>query len=367
MDQETRQRIDTLLDDPSIYPDRPRKSREQREADLLAWLNTYGEVLAGYNLYGLDLVDAPDCNEYLDGGVFRKQRYEANSTYIPGGCTLAWNLTTVTRDKVLFEAFADLAVGPKHHCYSYGLVNSTGYYAIHDAPARFEDLVEHFEGQQIVVKPAHSGSGVGVFVAEIQNGAFIVDNDALPAHEFLARLQSLNHPHLLQRYLIQHEFMKRANPSSVNTIRILSWHTGDAVHVDECASLRFGKPGVRVDNIDAGGSLMFIDENGLIGPDAFNLLDRTRFAAPLAGETLPYWTEVRAFVERIHAMIPGLFTVGWDIALTPDGPLVIEGNDGWGLDISQIPLGKGLRPRFEELLARRKKFFAESTGQGFWS
>ena len=69
MDQETRQRIDTLLDDPSIYPDRTLKSREQREADLLAWLNTYGEVLAGYNLYGLDLVDAPDCNEYLDGGV----------------------------------------------------------------------------------------------------------------------------------------------------------------------------------------------------------------------------------------------------------------------------------------------------------
>lgn len=31
----------------------------------------------------------------------------------------------------------------------------------------------------------------------------------------------------------------------------------------------------------------------------------------------------------IHKGISELFTGGWDVALTTNGPLVFEGNDGW--------------------------------------
>lgn len=32
---------------------------------------------------------------------------------------------------------------------------------------------------------------------------------------------------------------------------------------------------------------------------------------------------------RLHDDLPGLHSVGWDVAFTPDGPIVIEGNDNW--------------------------------------
>lgn len=357
--------IDEVLQEPSLYPEQPRKDISVRKAELLDWQEKYGEVNESYNMYGLDLIDGPDASEYLDGGILRKQRYEANSTYIPSGCNLAWNLTTLTRDKVQFESFAEMAAGPGRHCYTYGVITPTGYYPTQTTHDSFDELVAQLEGEPVVIKPAHSGSGVGVIMARVEEGCIVAGSSRVPAQEFLSLVMAANHPHLLQRYIVQHDFMKQANPTSVNTVRIISWHTGDSVVVNEFASLRFGKPGAMVDNANAGGSIMYIDSTGTIGPDAYNFNDKSRFEAPLANQVIPYWAEIRAFVERLHGMVPGLFTVGWDIALTNDGPFVIEGNDGWELYVTQTPPGCGQRARFNELLARRTQFFQETDATGF--
>ena len=46
----------------------------------------------------------------------------------------------------------------------------------------------------------------------------------------------------------------------------------------------------------------------------------------LAGFSLPYWPEVRDLVRRAALAFLPLRTIGWDIALCPDGPRVMEGN-----------------------------------------
>lgn len=365
MDHQTHTQLSAILDAPSIYPERERKPHDQRERDLIDWLERYGEVNEGYNMYGLDLADAPDCHDYLDGGAFRKQRYDVSSVYLPAGCEYPWNMTTVMRDKVQFEAFADLVVGPERHCHTFGIITTTGYFGTRDQSDSFEDLIDSLEGGNVVVKPAYGASGGGVIVARVRNGCITTDQGSLPASEFLQRTQEANHPHLVQRYIEQHPFMKQANPTSVNTVRIVSWHTGDAVRVNEFASLRFGKPGSPVDNSNAGGNIMAIDSTGTIGPDAFNFYDRHRFEAPLAGQSMPFWNEIRSFVERLHSLIPGLFTVGWDIALTDKGPFVIEGNDSWEPHVTQLPPGCGQRNRWNSLLAQRQRFFDESSTTGF--
>ena len=42
-------------------------------------------------------------------------------------------------------------------------------------------------------------------------------------------------------------------------------------------------------------------------------------------------------------MIPEVRTVGWDLAISNEGPVLVEGNDNWGKTTMQIPFERGIR------------------------
>ncbi|MGE3905076.1 MAG: sugar-transfer associated ATP-grasp domain-containing protein, partial [Reyranellaceae bacterium] len=73
--------------------------------------------------------------------------------------------------------------------------------------------------------------------------------------------------------------------------------------------------------------------------------------APVLGRRLERWPELVDLALRAHAGFPNRILVGWDLALTPDGPVVLEGNSN--MDVSFIqrvyrdPIG---RSRLGELL-----------------
>ncbi|MGX0878244.1 hypothetical protein ACSSV4_002941 [Roseovarius sp. MBR-154] len=77
-------------------------------------------------------------------------------------------------------------------------------------------------------------------------------------------------------------------------------------------------------------------------------------ARKLIGEQLPMWSELRAMNEKV-ALLHGANRYGsTDIALTEDGPVVVEVNSGCAFELMQMATGKGLLS--DEMLA----FFRES-------
>lgn len=50
---------------------------------------------------------------------------------------------------------------------------------------------------------------------------------------------------------------------------------------------------------------------------------------PLDGFRLPYWSEAIALAKTGQRCFPQLPTLGWDIALTEEGPIIIEANARW--------------------------------------
>ncbi len=53
---------------------------------------------------------------------------------------------------------------------------------------------------------------------------------------------------------------------------------------------------------------------------------------------------------RAQESLPLLRSTGWDIALTPDGPLVVEANNTYSVDILQVAYGRGLRHELTSML-----------------
>ena len=63
---------------------------------------------------------------------------------------------------------------------------------------------------------------------------------------------------------------------------------------------------------------------------------------------IPFWKEANELVLSAHSFLPDIPTIGWDVAITPDGPILIEGNDNWEISGAQDTAG-GLKKKWYEL------------------
>jgi hypothetical protein len=69
---------------------------------------------------------------------------------------------------------------------------------------------------------------------------------------------------------------------------------------------------------------------------------------------LPCYKESIEMVKSLHQLFQNFFMIGWDIGITPEGPIVIEGNNITNLHPYQVLYG-GQKDSFLELAAEFRK------------
>lgn len=70
---------------------------------------------------------------------------------------------------------------------------------------------------------------------------------------------------------------------------------------------------------------------------AFSVLNGTASTLKhLTGHKIIHWDEVVDIAQKAHSCFSDLFSIGWDLAVTPDGVRLIEGNINWAVDPHQI-------------------------------
>ena len=67
------------------------------------------------------------------------------------------------------------------------------------------------------------------------------------------------------------------------------------------------------------------------------------------------WQELLEIALKGSMAFRELGTIGWDIALTEDGPCLIEGNARYGSDLHQVAMGRGQKAEFECLFSERMR------------
>ncbi len=161
---------------------------------------------------------------------------------------------------------------------------------------------------------------------------------------------------LVEQIIPQHAKMAALNSSSVNSLRIVSYFDGTDVHI-LARVLKMGNGGV-IDNFAHGGMYTMLDENGIGLHAAFDILGDAYEVHPISGIRItgfqvPLYKEVLELVDEVARVVPEIPYVGWDIAISPDRPVVIEGNYNTGVFQAKPSLTDtrtGLLPLYREVI-----------------
>ncbi|MBR3901405.1 MAG: hypothetical protein IKJ60_07650 [Ruminococcus sp.] len=200
---------------------------------------------------------------------------------------------------------------------------------------------------RFIVKPYNGSGGRGIFVAD---SADYSDSKAM-----FAMLREKGHV-VIEQLIRPAAEMAVFNASSVNTVRVPTLRLKDRVVVFE-PFLRTGLGNAVVDNAASGGAFAPIDpETGMCTMAAVDEFGRKYLKHPKSGVVypgfqIPKWKEAVAFVTELSEVLPDNHYVGWDIALTEDGWVMVEGNPRGQL-VSQYATKKGCRKLLESYMSR---------------
>ncbi|MGZ0172956.1 MAG: sugar-transfer associated ATP-grasp domain-containing protein [Planctomycetales bacterium] len=165
------------------------------------------------------------------------------------------------------------------------------------------------------------------------------------AAELLARLREIANgkSFLVQPCLENHRDIANLSNGALATVRIVTGREpcGHVVPIAATFKMPFGQS--ITDNLGLSSPVDL--ETGMLGTACrYRAVDQVRDRHPethaiISGRMLPGWKQARALVERAHGVFDEHAFLGWDVALTPDGPILLEGNIGWDVSTVQKPQG----------------------------
>jgi hypothetical protein len=160
---------------------------------------------------------------------------------------------------------------------------------------------------------------------------------------------------LIQRKYENSVFMAQLSSGGLCTLRIVTYRLPDHEPQFFRASLRMPTGGNAVDNFSMGGLGAALDDRGsFLGVSSLAAQGAPIHEHPDTGVSLHKlklegWDSAVQLALVAHAKLTNVPTVGWDVALTEEGPILIEANAGWGGNVFQIPASRPLGPEFSEM------------------
>jgi hypothetical protein len=261
---------------------------------------------------------------------------------------------SITEDKWIFYRLADSFGLPAPR--TFGLYDQTyGTTWDLERPLRtVEDLLaelSRLRPEAVVLKPNGGYQGRNLLLLDsIDHGSGRAVTGAGDETTLEAVLRSVDaaagmggYPgYVVQERIHNHPVLAEVAPYAANTVRVQTLLSDDGdVHVLG-AALRLGREGAMVDNFSQGGVAVRVNpQTGVTGRGVAKkqsgfLAHHPDSGVLLEGRQVPYWDDVLRLVRRGARCFTGLRGIGWDVAVTPTGPVLIEANNNWDLQLVQM-------------------------------
>ena len=241
-----------------------------------------------------------------------------------------WSMAKYLDNKTFYPILFYGVRQPKMICY-----RQNGYWFNGEAILTDkETIIKILSGQPFVFLKVAQNSYGG-------HGVKYIEGDKV-----LQQAENIKEDIVVQEPLIQSTNLGMINPSSVNTIRVLSLLRKDG-SVKICSMiLRMGLGDSKVDNASSGGITIGIQKNGQLKSKAFSVNGISYVSHPTTGVVfnnivIPNIESVIELVRELTPRFPHFRLISWDIALDQTNtPVLIEANlcDG-ELDFHQLNNG----------------------------
>lgn len=217
------------------------------------------------------------------------------------------------------------------------------YYEISDFANNLDGVLQILKNKKVlscVIKTTESSHGDNVIVVKSID---YYENDALLTlfNDETIKLSLLlgDKPLIFENVIHQTKQFSNFNPSSVNTIRFMTTLYPDGTARIIATFIKIGRAGKCVDNAGRGGNIdvcVELDSGEIKNAIQFdgwrNIKEIERHpdtGCQLNGVTIENWQYIKEEVKKYQQAFPYCKAAGWDIAITDDGPIVIEVNDFW--------------------------------------
>jgi hypothetical protein len=200
---------------------------------------------------------------------------------------------------------------------------------------------------KIVLKDSHGQCGFEVQVFD----SSIFSIDTLNSY---MKQKGFN---LCEEFIQQHDAINTLSSTGLNTIRWITMINEEG-EVDLLGTLLRISVNNHVDNLASGNIACPVDPaTGIVtGPGVYKDITKEAVGChpitgvKLEGFQIPMWDEIMDATLKIAQHRPENRGVGWDIALTNQGPDFIEGNHNWDEMLWQLPANKGMKQVLEKYL-----------------
>lgn len=284
--------------------------------------------------------------------------------HVPRLASSAW--TPILHNKWLFHL---------HYCQhglslprTLGLLHGTSGITTDGEPLRnageLRDAIKRFEFKSLVCKPVTGIGGSGVLIYD-QVGYELTEPDQTrtPSEisEEITAVMCANKKSVgfvIQERVSDHPFLQEINPFTPSAIRVVTLRCADGgIHIP-LSGVRFGRKGSTVDNLSQGGTSAYVNpDSGRIGQGLSRPQYLRKFTeihpdtgVRFTGKVVPEWNAVRALCMRAAEVTPGIHAIGWDVLLSPSGPVLLEGNHDWELSIHQSRTRGYITPEVRQFL-----------------
>lgn len=297
---------------------------------LFKWIIAREGLFLDFFLIGMHKVTT-NTAEIMREPEFRRLQKKLNPTYYR--CLL--------EDKYVFDRF--------FHGNGYPVAETLGtieneriWWLDKNLNEPLENLVNH-DGLDCFVKMYTSWGGEGVYKLVVRDGEILVNNNPC-SRDDLKNILSAG-LFVIQQRVIQHPELSRLNSSCVNTIRMITVHDGIMAH-SFAGYLRIGAGTGHVDNIIQGGIGCAIHQDGRLFDHGLDhcgnhiwIREHPKSKVSFGSFVIPFYRESWDVCTRMHNTFHRFFIIGWDVAITATGPVIIEGNPLGGIAFEQILYG----------------------------